>query len=719
MADKEKNVLVRKFSNALSSAAEKVQALFIEPAAEIDAAGITQDSETDTYQFQDRAAVALVLEDIERDENFVNVLQWAAGWTLADTLYQSPTMASAFDGGNVAQANVPKYTLSNVVSSIVPKLMEGLFYEDPPFLLRPFPGTDQQVIRAKTALFSEQLWEMKFKEETERSLEQMCLLGTCIMKWGFSSYTKKIKKYKRKAAPTTIDVPGGKPKVVHTPLSDAFEIVYDEQEYARPWIKYCDIRTVFVDSGCRYGDIRRAGHVSYRDYATYQDLDHYRDLDGYDIPDESTLKALFMRANESTPGADNISMTIPENMRGYIQHAVPRNYKTTSDPMKAPIEMIERWDAERIIVILSCNGHNILIRNEPNPYGKIPFLSANWRNIPDSFYGQGLGLLVGSEQLVEQGVTNLALDLLAYGLQPTAVRKKGFNTPTQNTRWGLGRIVDVDDDVDKSFKFMTMPPVPGEAWQFIQQAKSDSATTAGSNELVGQGSTLSGARTSGMRSGTGAAAVVQANASRLDGPMNRFIEQIFIPWLYTLDELNNDLLPSTVLRQVLGEKMEEDFEVDHELFRNAKIEYEVLAGAHLGAKRSMAQAIPEYLQLINNPTYTANINDAGYIWDGIAVLDGLNELSGWRFGRPFVRKMTSEEKQKHDANTPAALQQQQLQAQQQNQLLQFQQEEKLEDQRQLGKAGAEVLRQTTEHALTEPETEGLPSSTGFGDITAL
>ena len=43
----------------------------------------------------------------------------------------------------------------------------------------------------------------------------------------------------------------------------------------------------------------------------------------------------------------------------------------------------------------------------------------------------------------------------------------------------------------------------------------------------------------------------------------------------------------------------------------------------------------------------------------------------------------------------------------------------MEDAKQLGKAGAEVLRQTTEHALTNMEVEGEPGNTGFGDTAAL
>ena len=693
---------------------KKLAALEVVPADEITEDDIKDDPETGTYLFDDRAAVKLVIDDAELADNYINILQWASGWTMADTLYQSPAGISAFDGGNVAQANVPKFLVSNHISSIVPKLMGGIFYEDPPFLLRPRPGTTEDVIRAKTALFAAQLYDMKFEEEAERTLDQAALLGTGIMKWGYTEYTKQEKIYKRKAGKMALDTPVGTSQI-DTPDSDTVEVEYKDKLVSRPWIKYCDIRTVLVDPGCRYGDIRRAGWVIYRDYATYSDLDKLRGFEGYDIPEESVLKALF--ASKPSTGVDNISLTIPEGMRGYLQHAIPRSYKNTADPMKNQIELLERWDGERVIVIISFNGHNVLIRNEVNPYQKIPFLSFNWRNIPDCFYGQGLGILIGAEQMVEQGVTNLALDLLAYGLQPTAVRKKGFNAPTQQIRWKQGGIIDVDEDVDKAFKFLTMPPVPGEAWQFIQQAQSAAAATSGANEQVIQGAGSPGVRTTGMRSGTGAAAVVQANASRLDGPDGRFIRQIFEPWLYQMDELNNQLLPTSVLRNILGEELGEIAEVDHVDFRNAKIEYEVLAGAHLGPKKEMTQFLPLAIQLINNPTFTQNINEAGYNWDATALFKNLSDLAGWKYAQPFLKQMSPEQKARRDANSPAALAQQQAQSAQQQQLAKFQQESQLEDQKQLGKAGAEVLRQVTEHALTSEEVEGQPGNTGFGSTT--
>lgn len=709
-------------TSKLDRAAE-LEKLFVVPANEVTVEDGKIDPATQLIMYRDRAACKMVLDDAQSADTFQNINQWAAGWALADIVYQSPSTASAFDGVSVNTANVSKYTVSNHLSAIVPKIMEGIFYEDPIFMLRPRPSVQPDVLRAKTAIFSQQLDEMMFEEESEALLDQMGLLGTCIAKWGWMARTEKRRTYTRKADKAKITDPlTGKIKEYDTPESDEFEEGFIEIDIARPWLKFTDIRTVLVSPGTRRGDIRKAKWVIYRDYASYEDLDNLRDVEGYTIPDEETLRYMFSQTPSASP--DNITMTIPEQMRGYLQHAIPRNYKTSADPLQNGMEIMERWDKDKVIVVLCYNQHCILIRNEANPYQVIPFYSANWRNIPDSFYGQGIGQLIGFEQIIEQSITNMSLDLLAYGLQPTAVRKKGFNVLTQDTPWELGGIIDVDDDVDKSYKFLEMPPVPAAAFSFLAQAKSDAAATSGSNELVGQGSSLSGPRATGMRSGTGAAGVIQANASRLDGPSSRFIRQILQPWLYQMDELNNRFLPAKVLRRVLGEELAtlpdgKLFSVDHMDYRKAVIDFEVLAGSKLGAKKEMIQALPLMIQLLNNPTFMDNINQRGMTLDGTAIFKNFADGAGYKFSQNFLVPFTPDQLKRYQANSPAAMQQAKMQGAQQMQLKQFQQEMQLEDQKQLGKAGAEVIRQTTQHALNSEEVNGEPGSTGFGSTDQI
>lgn len=694
----------------------KIAALETVPAPEITTENMYIDSDTGTVQFNDQAAIKLVLNDTDAADNFVNINQWASGWTMSDLLYQSPmSMNDAGAGQDVANSAVPKFMVSNHISSIVPKIMGGIFYEDPCFLLRPSAGTDLKLIEAKTAVFTFQLKAMNFEEEVERGLEQMALLGTAVWKWGYTEYDKTEKKYKRYAEKATVP-DGGVPTQIDTASSDDFEIEFYKKKVSHPWLKMCDIRTVLVDPGCRVGDIRRAKWVVFRDYATYDDLDQLRGQEGYNIPTKEVLEHMFL--NSTSPGPDNITMTIPEGMMGYLQHAKPRSYKTSADPTRAPLEILERWDSDKVIVVLIYNGHNILIRNEANPYGRIPFYSANWRNIPDNFYGQGLGLLIGSEQIVEQGITNLALDLLAYSLQPVALRKRGFNAPTQDTRWEQGGIIDVEEDVDKAFKFLEMPPPPTEAFQFIQQSQSAGAATSGANEQVIQGAGHAGVSTTGMRSGTGAAAVVQANASRLDGPTGRFVRQVFEPWLHQMDELDNDLLPTSVLNDILGEEVSKTFKVDHIDYRNSFVKYEVLAGANLGAKKEMAQALPFIIQLMTNPVFVKNANDAGYQFNAVAIFQAFVDAAGWKFSQQFLQPMTDQQTQEHKANSPAALAQQQAKAAQAQQAQKFQQEQVLENQKQLGKAGNEAIRASIKKA-TQPDYMGENQVSGFGSETAI
>src|SRR6266568_9502592 len=92
----------------------QVHDLDVAPAGAIDETNAHLDEETGTWSFDSEAAVKLVIADASTADSYLNLNQWASGWTMADLLYQSPSSASAFDGGGPSgQANVPKFILSN------------------------------------------------------------------------------------------------------------------------------------------------------------------------------------------------------------------------------------------------------------------------------------------------------------------------------------------------------------------------------------------------------------------------------------------------------------------------------------------------------------------------------------------------------------------------------------------------------------------------------
>src|ERR1700704_755010 len=90
-------------------AAETLQRRAVDPVGDITSKNMHKDQDTDAYMYDDEAALKLVIDDAARADQYANINQWSSAWTESDIILQSPRQASAFDGGNVAQANVPKF----------------------------------------------------------------------------------------------------------------------------------------------------------------------------------------------------------------------------------------------------------------------------------------------------------------------------------------------------------------------------------------------------------------------------------------------------------------------------------------------------------------------------------------------------------------------------------------------------------------------------------
>ena len=229
--------------------------------------------ETGRYLYSDEAAVAIAMRDLDTCDGFIMQNNYAARWTDSDALMQSPQSISPWTQGVGPRASVPNFLLSNTADAVVPKIVAGMTYEDPPFLLRPRPGTSDDTIRAKTAIFSYQLEDMNFAEFIEYSIYDEWLMGTVIAKWGWHEEKKKYRKFTRKAEPETITSPVGYTTVIHTEDSDAIEFEIVESETRRPYIEKKDLARVMPDPSCKVNDIRRAKWVVERGYADWYELE--------------------------------------------------------------------------------------------------------------------------------------------------------------------------------------------------------------------------------------------------------------------------------------------------------------------------------------------------------------------------------------------------------------------------------------------------------------
>lgn len=616
------------------------------------------------------AEVALVIGAAGKAESFISSKQYSLLWRDADLLWNAPRPMEVFENTYVNTPNVVRFTVAKVVNSIVPSLYKGLFYVDPPMVLRPRPGTSQNVIDAKAAMFSALLDDCQFKEETKRGLEQMAHLGTGIWKWGVNY--KKIITKKRKATVHKISAgPVGAESTAMIPRDDAPDITVDVRYAPRPYIESRPLDRVLVDPHTSVGDIRRSDwaiDVRFMDFYQLQELikgvaalpEEHPDKKGWALPTEAELKSWFMPPTDAGQMGESVTQQATY-VKGVVHHAEDINIEVTPDMLMKKLEILEYWDKRRKIIVVQRKKK---LYSGDNTFGVIPFLSANWWNRPKAFYGMGLGLIVGQNQRVDQGTINAILKILSFGVNPIYLRKRDSNAPTQMIRTGLGKILTVDGEVDKSFRLLETPKVPSDIWSALQESEKATESSSGADSQLVQGSSA-GPRSSMGRTATGATNLAGASATRLDGPLDNFIEQVFKPWLYILDMLVFTYFSDAEIYRILGDEKGKDFEVDLQEFHDGAVEYEVLAGASLAAKRTMSQSMTLITQIFENPSISENLADINeeYI-DFKEILKMWMEASEWKNFNDIVKPMTPAMKKKREAQSQAAQQQSKLATQQ-------------------------------------------------------
>lgn len=668
-------------------------------------------------------ALQLIVKDAQNSEAWLQQNYWSLRWREADALYQAPPGIIMWEGTTVPRSNVNRFTVAETVNSIKPQILNGLFYEDPAFVLRPRPSQDQNTVRATTALLAIQLEEMKMSKETDLGLDSALLFGTGIWKWGFKSYSKKLKKFVRNAPPVKIKstIAGQADALIETPESMKFKRVIEDKQIHTPTIENCDIRFVLVDPGCKTPDIRDAKFVIHRMYMTYRDLiklkdEQFYDENGvlknrYDLPSEKEVRDWFAPPQETVehPGSD-ASLTLGTTL---IHHAKAEYMETTVDPLNQPLEVLERWDNDKVI---TCIQRKKVIRNEANEFGIIPFLSINWWNIPSAFWGLGLGRTIGVEQRVQAGLINACLDLASLIVNPMFVRSRGANIQEQQIRQRIGGIIAVDGPIKEAFQMLEQPTIQGEILQQISMSEGRVEKTSGANQQLTMGASAGSGKGQLGRSGTGAGAIIQANMNRIGGFAELFVRQVYEPLLYQMHEMNRDKLPIPYILSVLGDKLGPAFKFDPEDFKNAPAEFEVLAGSHLAAKSQMAQSLFLMLQTFESPAMMDQLNKISNKKVNIEELfHMIHDMSGFKNYYNIIQDLTPDEQQRQAAQSPAAVAQAQAGVKMKLSDQKFQQNQQLVDQDNEARLVRDVFRQIAEKNIEPEVLTGSPGGVGAGN----
>lgn len=639
--------------------------------------------------FADDPAARLVVQDCLRAEGAEMTKAFILGWTTASLLYQSPYAPNYWEGTNVPAASVPFFTVATAVNSLTPQIINGLFYDNPPFMIQERPGTTSQAARAIGALLAYQLEDINFREELRLGTTNAALYGSEIFKWGWENYTRERKIYKR-ATPTVVQkssIPGAPSIQID---DDEIEETIETETIDRPCFEHIvNLKHVLVDPGLNVPDIRKAKYVIHRMYMTWKEIERLRERPGFDIPSEKKLLEMLL-----PPVKEEAEAGPAENSDGgslWDARAEPRFNETSANPLEDPLEVLERWDNETYTVVLQ---KKIVLCNDKNPYGKIPFLSINWWDVPEAFWGLGLGRTIGSEQRLQQGITNIWLDQATLNLNGVYVRIRGKNVPTQNIRIAPGKIIDVEDK--DGFKPLERQPAVPEAQQHIILSQARAEQVSGANEAASQGIAGNSGHSNLARSSAGAQLIASGAANRLSDFVEKLSNQIIIPFLYEVYEMDRAMLPISQMRYILNDELENEFIKsggDIIDLLNARVKFSILAGAKMQARRNMAQALPLMTQFLMNPSTESHLGIQKKTVDVTEITRMQFEASDWKNENDVVRDMTPEEEQRWQAAQPAAAVQAKAAVGQQQQETKFEQAQQLQDQANEAKAARDILRE--------------------------
>jgi hypothetical protein len=663
------------------------------------------------------AHLGTVIQSAQAARDFLLNKQWNLLWRDADLLFQAPRPMTVYENTYVLEPNVVRFTVAKICNSVVPQLYKGMFYDDPPMILRPRPGVKQEITDAKTALFSYILDKSKFKTETKWGLETMAHLGTGIWKWGYD-WTE-ITTSKRKAAVAVIKTgPDNSPDTHLIPEDKPPNIVTTTKVVPMPFFEHRPLDAVLVDPKLAVADIREARWAIDVRAMDFYDLDAIRIaleleakdnpavMEGWSFPDN--LKDMWA---VQSPSAPNQMVEQALYMKGAVHHAQDSNIGITPNPLMTKLEVLEYWDGRQKIIVLK--GQKVLYKGD-NEFKRLPFLSANWWNRPKSFYGMGLGLIVGQNQRVDQGTINAILKILSYGVNPIYLKRRDGNNFTQMVKTSLGKVMTVDGEADKAFKLMETPKVPPDVWQALKESEQATESSSGADQQLVQGSS-SGPRSSMGRTSGGAAIQASASATRLDGPLDNFIEQVFKPWLYIMDELVFTKMSDATILHILGEVLGKPLtkSIGMQEYWDAVMDFEVLAGAAMSAKRTMAQSMTMLTQFLDNPQLAESLAKQGKKIDFLTIFKMWMEASEWKNGNDIVIPMTPDEIAEQKANSPAAMNAVKMQAANQSTQQKFVQKQELEDQSSNNRIKRDLVIASAKASGLSETVEGEPSTGGL------
>lgn len=563
-------------------------------------------------QWTDEVALGVVLSDAQEAMAYLQSKGLVPiGIENADDLYRAYVKPRQWSDGK-PRANLSMHVTLQAVEKIMPALYMSLFGQGKkrPFIVNPVGKTKPEAARANASLLSWAMKQAKTKEEMRVCLKTALLYGFTLGNWGWESRSQRKKVYKKN--PTTKKMEGD----------------WTTADIEIPMFEALDLKRVLIDPKLARQDVHAgAGYVIKQHFTNGYGLADLRENDSYkNIPTDEQLGTFL--AQKAEPTED----TLGSNKRSVWREmqAELDSKETSKDPMAQPLEILEYWTKDRIVVVLQ---RRLVIRNDENEFGKLPFQSCAFIDVLGSAWGFGIARLLSGEQRLQQGVVNNWIDALALVLNPVYQMLKGIGPGTQSIPVSPGKVITESGEL----KPLVTPDITKPAMEAIATSDQRANDKVGANG----GSNLPNAA---MRTAQGVQAFAGDVIQKLQYFLEMFIDLVYLPTLEAFLMIMRDHLTEDEVNSILTSEEGKAYEGDISDVYNAEVDVDVIAGANMMAKFAAAQLAPMIIQLVSAGPVSSQFEVQGKYFDYVQFIEETLDMMGWDLEN-LVQDMTPEMKQ--------------------------------------------------------------------------
>lgn len=591
---------------------------------------------TQEPDWSDSSALEIVRQDFDTAENFRRS-NHDPRWHLADALYLGYEKQRVWKGTKIPRSSLSMFVVFQQVESMLPKVVSTIFSDNPWFEVGPQPGTTgKDAIDVRDLMLHQMEMARRYKNQSireviRRGVKSGFLYGAGIVEICWEDQFRKVRKLARQEVPEMASLYGMPMPTGRTRQMIAEQIFEKREQY--PYCKNISVKDFFIDPNCESPQIQMGQYAIKRAYMTKDEIKRLSPEAGFIIPPDPILDEL----------CDKKLSSQSDMSKRWAESAREVDWSPEVDSSIAPgaktAEVLAYWRYDRCVWTIN---REVVLFNQENSYGFVPFFNAFYVDVPDRFYGMSIADVTEGEHRLQGALVNGRVDETALTIHGTTVKKRGFSIPNSQLQRKPGQIIEADNPKEDI--------VFGQTQNITQQAVFEVAAselrvqkTTGVSDLAIAGTPTSGGN-SANRTATGVGAQVNAAFSRLSYT-TQTIEDTFVEPILTASHTLNTLFlsPDDVLS--IMDPYGTERNIDPLRILNADVLFKMRASSKLQSKMMLMQQFPALAQAAMNPRFVETLAMQGQTVDWAEFFQIFVDATGYAMRGKLIRPMTPQEQQ--------------------------------------------------------------------------